>query len=100
LGQVRSPGFYDYNEDWKPKDYIDAAGGYGKQADKDQVRISRGSGDVLFADDVTTLAPGDLIWVPEHTRRSTWRLVRDVAAVTTTVVTIFLLFREVFGSGQ
>jgi protein involved in polysaccharide export with SLBB domain len=96
-GQVRRPGFYDYHSGWKYGQYVNAAGGYGKNANKGKVRLSRaGFGEILFAQDVGEVAPGDVIWVPEREGPSTWRLIRDVAAITASALTVVVLFREVF----
>ncbi len=95
-GQVKRPGFYDYHEDWSVTDYVEAAGGFGRQARKSQTRVTRGAaGDVVFASDLEVLAPGDMVWVPEKPPGSFWQSVRDVTGLTSTVVTLFLLIREV-----
>lgn len=95
LGQVKHPGYYDHEEGWSPGEYIDAAGGYAKLADKGQTRVTRGNhGDVAFADDVEEVAPGDLLWVPERPPTSFWQTVRDVSGLVTSALTVYLLIRE------
>ncbi len=93
-GRVKRPGFYDYRPGWEVSQYITAAGGYGRQADKSQARVSRGAADeVLFAADVPEPAPGDLIWVPEKEHGNFWQTARDVLGVTSTLATIFFVIR-------
>lgn len=95
LGQVKRPGVYDHVDGWSSKDYIEAAGGYGKQADKKQTRVSKGQhGQAVFADDLDTLAPGDLLWVPEKPPGSLWETIRNATTVITSVATLYLLVRE------
>jgi len=95
LGQVRRPGTYDYREGWRPRDYVDEAGGYAQQADTRQTRVTQGQqGTVVFANDIETLAPGDMIWVPEKPPGSFWQVLRDATFLITSAATLYLLVRE------
>jgi len=95
LGQVKHPGYYTFFPDWKTKDYIEAAGGFAKLADKGKSRISRGRfGDVGYVDDVDQPAPGDLIWVPEKIPFSFWVFARDFFSVTSQAIALTLVIRE------
>jgi protein involved in polysaccharide export with SLBB domain len=95
MGQVKVPGFYDHVADWRPRDYIDAAGGWAKQADKSQTRVTRGArGQVVFADDLERVAPGDLIWVPEKPKGDFWGTVRDVTTLVISFATLYLLIDQ------
>jgi protein involved in polysaccharide export with SLBB domain len=96
LGQVKRPGFYNYHPDWKTEDYIEAAGGYAKLADKSKARLSRGRfGDIGYAKDVDAPAPGDVIWVPEKMPLNFWTIARDILSVTSQAVALVLVAREV-----
>lgn len=95
LGQVKHPGYYTFYPEWKTRDYIEAAGGFAKLADKSKSRISRGRfGDVGYVEDVERPAPGDLIWVPEKLAFNFWVFARDFFAVTSQAVALVLVLRE------
>jgi protein involved in polysaccharide export with SLBB domain len=65
-GEVKRPGVIAFVEGRSVDEYVQLAGGYSKRASKGQVRItSRTNGHTSRAKDTPTLAPGDLIWVPE-----------------------------------
>ncbi|NNF06886.1 MAG: hypothetical protein HKN21_09000 [Candidatus Eisenbacteria bacterium] len=94
-GQVKVPGYYDHQPGWEPKDYIKAAGGFARLADKKGTRVTRGNhGDVLFAQDMKELAAGDMVWVPERPPISTWQLFKDLLSITTQALSVYLLVRE------
>jgi protein involved in polysaccharide export with SLBB domain len=96
LGQVKNPGFYIYYPEWGVMDYIRAAGGYGKFADGGKTQISKGRfGDIGYASDVDTLAPGDLVWVPEKISRGFWNNFKDVIQVAGQAAALILVAREI-----
>lgn len=65
-GEVKRPGVIAYVEGRSVDEYVQLAGGFSKRASKGQVRItSRTNGQTSRAKDTPTIAPGDLIWVPE-----------------------------------
>jgi protein involved in polysaccharide export with SLBB domain len=96
LGQVKRPGFYDYQPGRLTDEYIDAAGGYAKLADKSKTRVSRGRfGDIGYARDVDVPAPGDVIWVPEKAPVTFWILAKDILSITSQAAALVLVIREI-----
>ncbi len=97
-GEVVNAGFYAYTADWKADDYLDAAGGLTRQADKKRIRLVRGAaGTATEADKAGALAPGDILYVPEKSRtaRSTWDTVRDVFSIAAQVATVVLIIDQI-----
>ena len=95
LGQVKRPGFYNYQPGRSTEEYIEAAGGFAHLADKSKTRVSRGRfGDIGYAKDIDVPAPGDVIWVPEKTPITFWELARDVLSVTSQAAALVLVIRE------
>ena len=78
-GEVNRPGLLQFEQGRTVDDYVRQAGGYTNRAWKDKVRVSRSvTGQTLYARNVKTLDPGDLVWVPEKPERD---LGRNIAAV-------------------
>ncbi len=91
-GQVKNPGLYDYTSGWSARDYVNAAGGLGKNADPGKARLARGnSGDIQFAGDVQEMAPGDLLWIPEKTGKSFWQTFTEVISVAASAAALVLV---------
>lgn len=66
VGQVLNPGNILYKKGLNVEDYIELAGGFGWRAIEGDIRVIRSNtGEWLEADEVETLSPGDVIWVPE-----------------------------------
>ncbi len=66
LGQVVNPGEILFNKDYSVDDYIELAGGFGWRALKGDVRVIKSkTGEWIDDEDVETIEPGDIIWVPE-----------------------------------
>ena len=60
------PGLLAYQPGRRVPDYVAQAGGFSNRAWKGRVRITRAvTGQTLLSKNVTTLDPGDIIWVPE-----------------------------------
>ena len=96
LGQVVNPGFYPYYDKWSPENYIKAAGGFAQNAHKSKTQVSKGRfGDIGYARDFRTLAPGDIVWVPEKDVQSFWLTVRDIIIVTGQAAALILVVREI-----
>lgn len=95
LGQVKHPGFYNYQPDWKIPDYVEAAGGWAAHADKSKTRLSRSRyGDVAYARDVEQPAPGDMIWVPERQPHTFWGFVKDFVSVGSQAFALVLVIQQ------
>lgn len=74
-GAVNQPGDVGYRSDWKPENYVAAAGGYLTEADTGRAALVRDAGDSVVAgpqgnvlkwavEDAPVPLPGDLITVP------------------------------------
>jgi polysaccharide biosynthesis/export protein len=96
LGQVVNPGFYPYYPKWTPANYIHAAGGFAHNANKSKTQVSKGRfGDIGYAKDYETLAPGDVIWVPEKNIQGFWNTFRDVITVAGQAAALILVARDI-----
>jgi len=94
-GEVRVPGFVQYQPGRKVGDYIDDAGGYTKSANRNHVRVTvANSGQQIEAREVGILRPEDVIWVPRKVQRSAWQRTRDLIAVASQMATVFLVIRQ------
>lgn len=66
IGQVVNPGGIIYKQGLEVNDYIDLAGGFGWRALKRDVRVIKANtGEWIDDEDVESIEPGDVIWVPE-----------------------------------
>lgn len=66
VGQVVNPGNITYLPNLTVNDYIELAGGFAWRAIEGDVRVIKAStGEWIEAEDVESLIPGDIIWVPE-----------------------------------
>ncbi len=92
-GQVASPGALRYDPALTVKDYLRLAGGYSWNAQKNRVTLIRAGSQEWVRSDVQSARPlpGDVIWVPERTERSTWATVREGLLVLSQVATIVLI---------
>jgi len=96
LGQVVNPGFYPYYKDWSPQNYIHAAGGFAHNANKSKTQVSKGRfGDIGYAKDFETLAPGDIMWVPEKNIQGFWLTLRDIIIVSGQAAALILVVRDI-----
>ncbi len=92
LGMVSTAGNIPFQDGWTAHDYLEKAGGFAENADKGKTRVIRAStGEWVSLDEAKTLEAGDTIWVPEKPEHNYWQLFRDVIAVTTQIVTIYLV---------
>lgn len=94
-GEVRRPGFVDYEPGRSLHEYVQLAGGYTDRALRRGVRVSRSlTGQVIPARSLRTVQPGDFVWVPERKDVDAWQVFRDVVTVAGQVaVIIFTLSR-------
>jgi protein involved in polysaccharide export with SLBB domain len=88
-GEVRRPGFVDFDPTRRVEDYIYLVGGYTDRAARGSVRVSRSvTGQIVPARNVKNLQPGDFIWVPEKKDVDYWAVFRDVIFVAGQVAVI------------
>ena len=64
-GNVAIPGGYPFQTGNRPHDYIRAAGGYTRRADRRNVLVVADYGDALLLRDDDTVEPGDIVLVPD-----------------------------------
>jgi protein involved in polysaccharide export with SLBB domain len=95
-GEVRRPGIVNFIEGRGPRTYIDECGGFTDRAWIGKMRITRAvTGQTLLARNVSSLDPGDLIWVPERPDRTVWEQLRDVVTVAGSIATVIIAIRSV-----
>jgi polysaccharide export outer membrane protein len=95
-GEVRRPGIINYVAGQRLSDYIRQSGGFTDRAWQGKVRVTRAvSGQTLLARNVTTLDPGDFVWVPEKPDVTVWQQARDVLTALASVATIIIAIRSV-----
>ncbi|HEX04247.1 MAG TPA: hypothetical protein ENH10_03705, partial [Bacteroidetes bacterium] len=92
IGAVEQPGYYDFQEDWKYKDYIKFAGGYLKEADKRNVRImTYERSQFLLARNGLKIQSGDAIYIPEKWLPTFWSTFRMYLGIFLQTATIAIL---------
>jgi len=94
-GEVRRPGVVQFVERRSVDEYIRLAGGYSDRAARGQVRVTRAvTGQTILARDVTSIAPGDLVWVPERGEVPVWQTVQSVILVLAQIATVILAIKR------
>lgn len=90
VGQVVRPGNLIYKENLSVDDYINLAGGFAWRAIEDDVRVIKSeSGEWIEADEVESLSPGDIIWIPEDPPAPPfWETFKDVLSITGQLATV------------
>ncbi len=103
VGQVVNPGNVMYNPTYNVDDYIKLAGGFAWRAVEGDVRVIKANTrEWVDADDVESLEPGDVIWIPEETPSPKfWDVFKDsmliigqVAALITAIVAVIISSRN------
>ena len=94
-GLVRRPGLIGFEPALRGEDYIARAGGFAHNAKRGAVRVTRNTtGQTLLLHDVSTIEPGDLIYVPDRPEHNYPGLFRDLLVVAGSVATIVIAFRR------
>jgi polysaccharide export outer membrane protein len=94
-GEVRRPGIVEFEPRRTIQAYVALAGGFSERAARGKIRITRSvTGQSLRARDVPSIAPGDLIWVPERSDVSIWEHLQTLVAVAAQVATIVIVARR------
>lgn len=94
-GQVRRPGLVRFAPGASLDEYVANAGGYSNHAARTKTLVTRAvTGQTLPAREVGSLAPGDLIWVPERADRTVWQNFGTLIAVAAQVATIIIAVRK------
>lgn len=99
VGQVVNPGEVEHVPGKRFRHYIREAGGYASDARANRVKVIKaGTSSRLAASRAGTLEPGDVIWVPERVETDWWKLVREAAALLTSVVTAYVIIDQATGN--
>ncbi len=94
-GEVRRPGAIAFVAGRTVSEYIRLAGGYSRIAARGKVRItSMANGQTILAKDAHSVAPGDLIWVPERGDSSFWQNSQTIILVLAQIATIILAVKR------
>jgi protein involved in polysaccharide export with SLBB domain len=94
-GEVRRPGIVEYEPRRNVRSYIELAGGFSDRAAGSKVRVTRAiTGQSLRAKDVPSIAPGDLIWVPERPDVTFWQHLQTLITVAAQVATVVIAVRR------
>lgn len=92
IGQVSSPGKVEYEPGKRYRHYIDEAGGFADRASRGGTRVIKGAtGEWKRARTAGRLEPGDIIWVPETPERDWLEFLKDIAAIASSVATVYLV---------
>lgn len=93
FGQVKNPGFiqFELGKDWKH--YIKKAGGYTERAkDEDEIRVIKGDSRTwLEVNDNYILESGDMIYVPKALPRDFAYYIQQIGSISSIVSTIVTL---------
>jgi protein involved in polysaccharide export with SLBB domain len=97
-GEVSSPGGVMHKPGEGLKYYVEVAGGYTSEADKDKVYILRSNGRAVTSWlRFRNLGPGDTVIVPKKSARREFDLkgtIRDTAALLSGVLTVVILAQQ------
>lgn len=92
LGQVERPGMIRYESGRSFEQYIDQAGGLSWHARKRGIRLIRiNTGVWIKPDKNTVVDAGDIIFVPQREPVDYWAVTKDIVAVTSQILTVYLL---------
>ncbi len=94
-GEVRRPGVVQFTEGRGVDEYLRLAGGYSDRAARRQVRVTRAvTGQTILARDVSSVSPGDLIWVPERGDQSLFQQTQTTILVLAQIATVIIAIRR------
>jgi len=98
FGQVTNPGYVTYVDKMDYRYYLEKAGGFSKEADRDKVRILKRGTNAWLKPDDTRLEPGDQIFVSRQIPRPAsayFNTIRDILQTTASFATLALLIIQV-----
>jgi protein involved in polysaccharide export with SLBB domain len=95
-GQVEKPGLIDHEAGRTVGYYLDLAGGYTYDADRDGARLIRARTGLReeLKDDLLVEA-GDEIWVPEKQRINIWEFTQSTMRTIAETLTLLILIRSI-----
>lgn len=87
-GQVKNPGYIPYVPGMSYRYYIQRAGGFSERAETGDVKVVKNATLDWVDPEVTTIEPGDRIWVPKKPLRDWAFYISSFSTLTSAVVTI------------
>lgn len=95
-GEVRRPGILTFRPGQSVNEYIRQAGGFTDRAWRSRIRVTRAvTGQTLPARNVSSLDPGDFVWIPERPDRTSWENARDLLTALGQVATVIIAIRTI-----
>lgn len=95
-GQVKNPGLVTYIPGKNYLYYIDKAGGYAWRARKGKIRLIKAiTGEWLKPKANTTVAVGDMIFIPEKPEYDYWKIAKDIMMVAANIATVIIVIQNV-----
>jgi protein involved in polysaccharide export with SLBB domain len=97
-GQVNNPGYVTYVEGMNHRYYLQKAGGFGKKADRDKIRVLKRGSKAWLKPEGASIEPGDEIFVSRVARRSLayyFNFGRDILQTATGLATVVLLIIQI-----
>ena len=90
-GRVSNSGGVLYEPGKKIKYYLKKAGGVTWDAKSRDIKVTKVTGEIIDDEDVKSLEPGDIIWVPRKPDRDWWEVFRQTIAVIAQVATVYIV---------
>ena len=91
-GAVRRPGLVRFRPGALYSDYVQLAGGYTSDAQRNGLRIVKSqSGSRLRPSRRVRVEPGDIVWIPRKQDRDWWEIAKGFLGVVSQVATIAIL---------
>ena len=90
-GRISNAGGVLYEPGKKIKYYLKKAGGVTWDAKSRSIKVTKVSGEIIDDEDVKSLEPGDIIWVPRKPDRDWWEIFRQTIAVVAQVATVYIV---------
>lgn len=96
MGGLVKPGLIEYRSGANIGYYIDRAGGFNSRAYKRRTKIMKnGSENWKDENDINSIEPGDVIWVPEKPYRSGYNITKEtivlLGSIATVIVSVFTI---------
>ena len=94
LGEVGFPTSLVFEDGLKINDYVDMAGGYLEEADKDKTRVVWPNGMSLPNKGSSKVVAGSTIIVPVQPPddgKDTWTVIRDISSIVASLATVWLI---------
>jgi protein involved in polysaccharide export with SLBB domain len=92
-GEVRLPGFMNYESGLSVRDYIKQAGGFTDRSWNRRIQVTRATGQTLPARNVRIVNPGDFVWVPERPDKTVWDYARETLTTLTQAAAVIVVIR-------